>query len=186
MSSRKAASHVLMRNTTQQYPPIPIPFYPHPLPSPSPSPPSILTFLYSLSASAASFHLALAASCSSSSGFAQTPLTRLGGRPEWLKQPSRFCLTRQSHDRLKENLHCCGVCEVYTRPALSPGNIQQRVCSVLRHEMNHVSVLMCSAASLCVPVRNSLIVPANPCYTLSSSPITLIFLSPPTETEPEI
>lgn len=70
------------------------------------------------------------------------------GRAASLKQPSCSCLTRQSCDLLNEDLHCCGVCEACTRRVLSPGNIQQRVCSVLHQEMNHVSVLMFSCFSL--------------------------------------
>lgn len=99
-TSSKAASHVLMINTTQQHPPLPLPL---PLPIPS----------------AASFRLLLLASRSSRSGFARTRLGSLsaGGRPAALKRPSRCCLTRRSHDRLHENPHCCGVCEVHTRPA---------------------------------------------------------------------
>lgn len=70
------------------------------------------------------------------------------GRASSLKQPSCSCPTRQSHDLLNDDLHCCGVCEVCTRRVLSPGNVQQRVCSVLLQEMNHVSVLMFSCFSL--------------------------------------
>lgn len=40
------------------------------------------------------------------------------------------------------------VCEVCTRQLLSPGNAHQPVYSAPHHEMNHIFVLMCSAADL--------------------------------------
>lgn len=67
--------------------------------------------------------------------------------------PSCSCLNHQSHGRLNDGLGCYGVCELCTRQLclLATSNS-------LHPKMNHISVLMRSAAvlALCIPLRNSL------------------------------
>lgn len=79
--------------------------------------------------------------------------------------PSCSCLNHQSHGRLNDGLCCYGVCELCTRQLclLATSNS-------LHPKMNHISVLMRSAAvlALCIPLRNSLAARPARRFTLSS------------------